>query len=115
MKLSDRKVSTPRNVALIQFTSVPELFTEIEKFLRGMCIRWRTDDEIDHSLETRADSRAKKRLRTGDGFVVEPFDSILGVVNMGHSNLGFHQVTKGLQWSHQKSDGNRIRTTVLNV
>lgn len=53
-----------------------------------MYVRWRPDDDLDHTIKTQMDSETAKSPRLGEWLGVEPFDIIEKTVNVVHFNYG---------------------------
>lgn len=47
-----------------------------DKVLLCMCIEWSTDEQVDHTIDTRVDSKTGKRLRVGEWSGMRLLDSI---------------------------------------
>lgn len=53
-----------------------EPWDDVDTLLGCLCIKQGNDDNVDYTLETRADSKTAKRLRVGEHFGVGMFDCI---------------------------------------
>lgn len=79
-----------------------------------MCIRWSSNDKVDHTTESRGDSKTVKWLKVGEWFGVEPFDTINETENVVWSNPGLKPFAQGLHWPDWRLYVNRFKNQFLS-
>lgn len=76
--------------------------------LKCMCLRFKTDDEIDHSRVGTHESRSSKQKRVGQRLGTEPFVSIIASVPVMRSNYSILLFFSVLHWSLHRFYMNRL-------
>jgi len=99
--------------AFVQYMQCTPPVDEVDDLLRCVCLRWATDDGIDHTVLP-VPSRGRPVV-VGEWYGIEPMQSILGTVHVLRSNFAVAPFTSELPWSHHRFYINRFYRDLVGV
>ena len=92
--------------AFVKFFMCTPPKDEIDNILNCVCLRWETEDGIDHSSE---EITGSDTITAGEQYGVVPLKSICGTCDIIRSNYAIHPFTQELPWTHHRFYVNRFR------
>ena len=92
--------------AFVQYMQSTQPIDAVDRELKCLCLRWATEDEIDHTLSDVPDDG--QPVEVGKWFGIEHVDSIMGSVHVVRSNFTVHPFTPEIPWSHHRFYVNRF-------
>ena len=95
-----------KEFALIQYMTCTAPLNKSEEALGCLCLRWETEDEIDHTLKP-----DMEEVETGEWYGMIPINSICGTCQIVRSNIAFDPFRKPLPWINHRFFVNRFLPT----
>jgi len=96
-----------KQYAFVQFMEVTECSTTVDEVLGCVCLRWATEDNIDHTLDPSAHIRAG-HIETAEWYGLVPFDSLVGTVQVLRANIPIPPFTTQIPWPLHRFHINRF-------
>lgn len=106
-RISCEEKTYSKEFALVKFFTCCRPTDNIDKILGCICLRWETEDGLDHSNSVFKD---KDTIRAGEQYGLIPFQSICGTCQVIRSNYGIHPYSEELPWTHHKFYVNRFHS-----
>ena len=94
-----------KEFALVRFFTCTPPQDDIDKILDCVCLRWETEDGIDHSSSM---VKNKDTILAGEQYGLIPFQSICGTCHVIRGNYGIYPYTQQLPWTHHRFYVNRF-------
>jgi hypothetical protein len=107
--LDDTSITTEpkKQFAFVQFMEVTKCLTTVDEALGCVCLRWATEDNIDHTVDPSTHIRAGQ-IETAEWYGLVPFDSIVGTVQVLRSNIPIPPFTSQIPWPLHRFHINRF-------
>ena len=96
-----------KEYAFVQFMEVTSCLTKVDEVLGCVCLRWATDDNIDHTLDPSTHIRAG-HIETAEWYGLVPFDSLIGTVQVLRANIPISPFTSPIPWPLHRFHVNRF-------
>ena len=94
-----------KELAFLKYFICSAPVDEVDKILNCICLRWETEDGIDHSLSP---GSLGQHILAGEHYGLASFQSLCGVAHIVRSNYGIHPFTEELPWTHHRFHVNRF-------
>ena len=94
-----------RHMALVKYYQVTKPKDTIDRVLNCVCLRWETEDDIDHTIQ---DVPTSKTIEAGERFGLISFQSICGVIHVVRANYAIHPFFKEIPWPYHRFYVNRF-------
>ena len=95
-----------KEFALIQYMTCSAPLNKSEEALGCLCLRWETEDGIDHTLNPEL-----QEVETGEWYGMIPINSICGTCQIVRSNIAFDPFRKPLPWIKHRYFVNKFLPT----
>jgi hypothetical protein len=105
MRLYSEETSYEDEVAMVQYLTCTQPADDIDNTLDCICLRWETEDGLDHSTKNVDHART---IEAGEEYGLIPFHSICGTCDLIRSNYAIHPFMKEIPWTHHKFYVNRF-------
>lgn len=105
--LSVSNTTFTQDLVFVQYMTVTSPKDGVDQSLRCICLRWETEDGIDHSLDSMRNVQ-KDSLFAGEWYGLVPFHSICGTCHILRSNVAIQPFTEQLPWTHHRFYVNRF-------
>lgn len=105
MRITCEKSSYEDEVAMVRYFTCTQPTDEIDNILDCICLRWETEDGIDHSKKNVGH---ESMIEAGEEYGLIPFQSICGTCELIRSNYAIHPFTTEIPWTHHKFYVNRF-------
>ena len=96
-----------KQLAFVQYMCVSKPLNGVDQALGCVCLRWDTEDGVDHTLHTSSVLR-HDHIHAGAWFGLVPFHSIVGTVPVLRSNISIQPFTNPLPWPLHRFRINRF-------
>jgi len=94
-----------KQMALVKYYQVTKPMDAIDRALKCVCLRWETEDDIDHTLEPVPNSDT---IEVGERFGLVSFQSICGVAHVVRANYAIQPFSKEIPWPYHRFYVNRF-------
>ena len=88
-----------KQVSFLRYFHVTEPSDQIDRILGCICLRWETEDGVDH---TKRQNRLQSSISVGEQYGLVSFQSLCGVVHIIRSNYALPPFSKELPWPYHK-------------
>jgi len=106
-KVRNKLKNIDKEYAYVRFIITTTPLHEIDKKLGCVCLRWETEDGIDHTLEKNC-TMENEVISSGENYGLVQFQSICGTMQLIRSNYGIQPFTDELPWTHHRFYVNRF-------